>query len=612
MTFSYTAGGRAPALFSVDSRTVRQGSERESGPTFGSLQEVLGSAFQSADWDSLATAPLNYAFNEADGITLANADSGFGGPVTINDHPIALDDGERANAGTLTPTLDSGIIGTSVGLRRVGRNGTLQWRKQTPSSVLQVNATPDGKLIVAHIADGTVRWYRAADGRELLALFPHADRKRWIAWTPSGYYAASAGADSLAGWQVDHGSSQAPDFYPLARFRNTYYRPDVMVRILDTHDEALALRQSGISPAPAGSPASRPPPVVEIVAPRDGSIIANQEVVLHYRLRSTDGSASARVQVLIDGRPMGKQRGLQRLTDATGEQTVTVTVPPRDVAIALVGVDDNGTGEAASIHLRWQPPAADAGSRQPSGRGRLNLLAVGVSDYLRQQLALRYPAKDASDVRATFSTDSGGTYASVQTRLLTNREATRDAILDGLQWLQQNTARGDVAAIFLAGHGVNSDTGAYYFLPTDFDPDAFKRTGLPYTEVKDTITSVQGRALLFVDTCHAGNVMGNQGDVDEIASDLASAENGVVVFAASTGKQVALENPSWKNGAFSLALVEGLSGKADYTRDGAISVSELETWLSDRVQSLTGGAQTPTSAKPFTVPNFVISRINTD
>jgi len=42
------------------------------------------------------------------------------------------------------------------------------------------------------------------------------------------------------------------------------------------------------------------------------------------------------------------------------------------------------------------------------------------------------------------------------------------------------------------------------------------------------------------------------------------AESGAVVFAASTGNQYPLEDAKWNNGAFTKALVEGFTGRADY------------------------------------------------
>ena len=96
-------------------------------------------------------------------------------------------------------------------------------------------------------------------------------------------------------------------------------------------------------------------------------------------------------------------------------------------------------------------------------------------------------------------------------------------------------------------------------------------------------------------------------DIDQVANDFSAAENGIIVFASSTGRQYSLENPAWGNGAFTKAVVEGLTGKADIRDKGEITVSLLEYYISERVKELTNGQQTPTTAKPVTVPDFPIA-----
>jgi hypothetical protein len=114
---------------------------------------------------------------------------------------------------------------------------------------------------------------------------------------------------------------------------------------------------------------------------------------------------------------------------------------------------------------------------------------------------------------------------------------------------------------------------------------------VPYFEVKKTLSNLPGKTLAFI-------------DINQIVNDLTAAENGVVDFAASSGRQYSLENTNWKNGAFTKALVEGLNGKADYTQDGAVTINELDTWLADWVKQLTQNQQTPTTTKPSTVQDF--------
>jgi len=81
----------------------------------------------------------------------------------------------------------------------------------------------------------------------------------------------------------------------------------------------------------------------------------------------------------------------------------------------------------------------------------------------------------------------------------------------------------------------------------------------------------------------------------------------VVVFSASTGRQGSQESPEWGNGAFTKAVIEGLSGKADFQKTGRITLNMLDLYISERVKELTKGTQSPTTAKPTTIQDFPIA-----
>ena len=93
-------------------------------------------------------------------------------------------------------------------------------------------------------------------------------------------------------------------------------------------------------------------------------------------------------------------------------------------------------------------------------------------------------------------------------------------------------------------------------------------------------------------------------------AELSSVDAGVVVFAASTSGQVSQESVRWNNGAFTKAAVEGIQGRAHAGKAGDITVSSLENYISERVRELTNNEQTPTTAKPTTVPDFVLSSVS--
>jgi uncharacterized caspase-like protein len=143
-------------------------------------------------------------------------------------------------------------------------------------------------------------------------------------------------------------------------------------------------------------------------------------------------------------------------------------------------------------------------------------------------------------------------------------------------------------------------------------------SGVSQDDLRRSIRKVAGKALLFLDTCHAGRAFADGAtrrgmgrvDINSVINDLASAENGVVTFASSTGRELSLERPDWGNGAFTKAIMEGLfDGRADLLHNGTITLSQLDAYVADRVKKLTEGAQHPVMIRPSTVPDFPIALV---
>ena len=164
-----------------------------------------------------------------------------------------------------------------------------------------------------------------------------------------------------------------------------------------------------------------------------------------------------------------------------------------------------------------------------------------------------------------------------------------------------------MAVVFLAGHGINDPNGLYYFLPVAADPSSLKNTGVPATEIKNTVRRAVRKVLVFLDTCHSGALMGSK---RRAALDLPVSSTSwrvLTVVPCSLPLPPVSSIPwrtKWGNGAFTKAVVEGLSGKADYHKNGRITVNMLELYIAERVKELTGGQQTPATTKPGGISDF--------
>ena len=531
-----------------------------------------------------------------------------GKPPTLNGKRL-LSSNEWSKSLAIAPDGQSFLLATDKGLRRFGLDGTVEWGLSSLNA-WAINVSPNGRIAIAAFLDGTIRWYRYSDGRELAAFFPDPDGKRWVVWTPSGYYDASPGGEELLGWQVNNGPDQAADFYPASRFREAKYRPDVVSKILATLDEAEAVQLANAEQRKATAATSISqslPPVVAITSPEDGTRVSSNSVTLQYSIRMPSGEPVTRLRVLVDGRPAQAKQAEQ--------QAVTVTIPERDCQVSLIAENRFSVSVPATVHLAWASTArgvTPAASHEEEfiAKPKLYVLAVGESNYQNPVLRLGFAAKDAKDFAAAMTKQKGILYRDVEVKLL--MDAPKEDIEDGLDWLQHQVTSRDVGMLFLAGHGIDDSNNIYYFLPSNADLDRLKRTGLVFSDIKTTMETVAGKAVMFVDTCHSGSVMGTRrgapADINGIVNELASAENGVVVFTASTGRQYSLEDPQWQNGAFTKALVEGIAGKAAYSKDSdKITVNMLDVYISERVKELTKGQQTPATTKPNTVPDFPVA-----
>ena len=153
-------------------------------------------------------------------------------------------------------------------------------------------------------------------------------------------------------------------------------------------------------------------------------------------------------------------------------------------------------------------------------------------------------------------------------RLLVNGGTAADAptaanILDAFNMLRQ-TRENDTVMLFVSGHGVNEGPD-YQFAPTDaaWGSETLLRQSsvVPWHAFAEALTGANGRRIVFLDTCHAGNAFNRR-----FLSD--GYEANITFYSSAGPDQDAQEDGALGggHGLFTYALVEGVNGAA---RDGA-------------------------------------------
>lgn len=583
--FAYEPFGARPAYFSLQDRTLESG-------------------------DGPPDLEMHYPITSSPDLDVRNWSRSY--EPTLNGILLPLKRGEQALSMTYAPDGKAIVLGTAWRLIRYDAEAKQVWATQLPYAARGVVVSGDNRLAVAALGDGTIRWYAMDTGAELLAFFPHSDGARWVAWTPSGYFMSSVGGDELVGWQINRARDKTADFFSVGRFREKYYQPSVVVRTLAALDEAQAIRDANADSGKAERKmdlADLLPPVIEILEPRNLANIDKPEVVLRYRVRSPSGRPLKDIIIRSDDHALGTFEA-PRL--GPGNQVIgerKIIVPQRDSELLLFASNSVSTSEPASVRLKW---TGDQAGIVAEGKRRVYVLAIGVGDYDDADLKLHFPAKDANDFVGAIAAQKDKAFVDVVSKVITEKDASLDAVRKGFEWLATMVRTTDVGMIFLAGHGVDTSDGSYYFMPKDVNRARIKDTGLSYIELLSALKRVVGSRVLFIDTCRAGGLFG-QGllpmDVLGFVSQVSQPSMGVIVYASSTGKQNSLETVLWGNGAFTKAVVEGINGAAEFRDRDYITTSMLQTYVKERVRDLTASKQTPTVNMPLAVPDLLLARV---
>lgn len=462
-------------------------------------------------------------------------------------------------------------------------------------TVKSLDAAPGRPLVALSLADGTVRlWNYRTDRTVVLAQgfvadsnTPLAPPVQWVAFAEDGYFSAGRrGTDFVhARWGQRRVS--------LDQFGLRFNRPDILLERLglgtpdmlahyraqhqwraervglasDDHEDRLTLPEVRVADHRVDGRRAR----IVLEAESEGSPLLDHQVYINGIAQLEEG------QRALDGQ---QERLSHDLTLSAGANRIEVAVRNR------AGIES----VRAELELEGPDP----------GETDLYYLAVGVSDYRRDELDLGYAHQDALDFadQLDFLQDFGG-FDRVRGRVLTDGSATVDGLREAASLLQEADVD-DTVVLFVAGHGLHArDRRArFYFLTHEADPADLPATAAPFGLLQDFLRrSPAHRKLLLIDACESGERRPGTGPAagaelgegirDRGAAALSPSSSGrkarpylyqrgrfiyrdltrasgAVVFSSSTGGELSYESAEKANGFFTEALLQELPGTASF------------------------------------------------
>lgn len=209
--------------------------------------------------------------------------------------------------------------------------------------------------------------------------------------------------------------------------------------------------------------------------------------------------------------------------------------------------------------------------------------AQGLADILRDPARCAYPPDHV--------------------HLLGQDMATRQGILAALDELAGRTDAQSTVVVYFSGHGYRAGPPAdeaYYLMPYGYDLDRLDQTAVSGAEFADRLQAIGAqKLLLLLDCCHAGGIGESQAPGRQLAKSALPPEarrllaegSGRVIIASSQEDELSFAGKPYS--AFTLAVVEALSGVGVARQDGTVRVADLALHAREVVPGRTGGRQHP-------------------
>ncbi|MBL0018164.1 MAG: caspase family protein [Bacteroidetes bacterium] len=236
----------------------------------------------------------------------------------------------------------------------------------------------------------------------------------------------------------------------------------------------------------------------------------------------------------------------------------------------------------------------------------LHVLAIGIDDYTNDDLDLTNANKDVQSLVTTLENQKGRMFNEVKTKVISNQEATKANIEEAIRQIKGKAAKDDLVLIYFAGHGAESG-GSFYLKPTDVksDPSEMEISSIDNRWIMEEISRYSAPTLYFLDASYPsksdanGATVGNA-NMDAVQNDFGKVidnDDEIRIFVSSTSSKQKSNVGADKGSLFTVAMLEGLDGKADLNDNGLVTVEELGDYVSDRVLGQTSWKQKPTLVK---------------
>jgi len=424
----------------------------------------------------------------------------------------------------------------------------------------------DEKVLHTASLDGTSRIFQLKSGAELAQAVSTAEG--WAVYSLDGEFdGAGDGLNAVAFAAKEHK-------FELDQFAHSHYEPGLLSRASEGSDAEQPEERPNLSVQFAT------PPIVAFFTP-DEDIDSDSEEYEMTVLAGDLGGGVIEIRLYQNGR-LVQTKSLSENDEKEISEEISVKLLMGENRFRLVALSRD--------RIESRPAKVTVTYTGEELKSDLHVVTIGINEYRNPALNLNYGVPDANGIREFFKMQPRKLFNEVKFYSLENHNATRSNIKVLLTSLE-DTKPDDVVIIYYAGHGETVEKD-WYLIPADLvypeREDEIRTKGIKSDELQEWVNTINAnKVVMLMDACKSGAALKSfRGFGERKALAKLARSSGVHIVAAAAKDQFASELKQLGHGAFTYALLDGLSGEADYAKDNVINIRELTTYIENRLPDL--------------------------
>ncbi|NEW59720.1 caspase family protein [Sulfurovum sp. bin170] len=394
----------------------------------------------------------------------------------------------------------------------------------------------------------------------------------WIAWTKEGFYNASKGAEQYIGYHINRGANKEAEFMDVSRFRQQFYRPDLVTKAINGEDissyaqgiDIDSILNSGL------------PPKVEILT--TSHTIDGESAEIGVKVCDNGGGVE-NLNFYVDDKSikyLSRTKAFREKKETIGACTVIeqrISVPSGRHTIAF-----DATNQKGDI-LSNKPTITIVNNKRVERKPNLHLLTLSINDYKDDSLDLKFPNNDADKLSSKLKSIGKSVFGTVNTYALKDKQVTKEQIDRKVKEIADRVKADDVFVLYISGHGITNDRdGDYYFIPYGCANDAdVTKEAINQQIFKEIMSQIKAvKSVILLDTCQSGSMASKElvsTSVNRFGGNVGSA-----IIAGASSSQDAIDGYK-QHGIFTYTILDAMGNKKVYDFEDRISITDIAKYV---------------------------------